>query len=62
MGNRLDPHADFAEGLEGEPPIAPHHGDEAGQGLCSEGRAWDLLAISSALRNRHFHRALEAFS
>ncbi len=61
MGNRLDPNVDFAEGLEGS-TIAPHHTDSSGKQLCVEGRAWDLLAISSALRDRYFYCALEGTS
>ncbi len=56
--NRLDPHVDFAEELGGADPVAPHHRDAAGRTLTEGGRTWDLLAISSALRDRHFVRAL----
>jgi hypothetical protein len=59
MGNRLDPNVDFAPSLEDQ-PVAPHHADTSGQGLCGQGRAWDLLAISSALRDRSFFCALTA--
>ena len=59
MGNRLDPNVDFSPSLE-DRPVAPHHADASGQGLCTQGRAWDLLAISSALRDRHFFCALTA--
>lgn len=58
MDNRLDPNVDFAESLEVGEPIAPHHADSGGTKLCEEGRAWDLLAISSAVRDRHFYCAL----
>ena len=57
MGNRLDPNVDFASDSE-DVPLAPHHTDTAGTKMCDEGRAWDLLAISSALRDRHFFSAL----
>jgi hypothetical protein len=60
LENSLDPNVDFAENLEEALPIAPHHADAAGKDLCEAGRAWDLLAISSALRDRHFYCALEA--
>jgi hypothetical protein len=60
MDNRLDPNVDFAEGLDEEEPIAPHHADSAGIRLCEEGRAWELLAVSSAVRDRHFYCALKA--
>lgn len=61
MGNRLDPNVDFAPDLT-DNPVAPHHVDEAGRDLCSDGRSWNLLAISSALRDRTFYRALDDFS
>jgi len=60
MDNGLDPNVDFAEGLDEEEPIAPHHADSAGIRLCEEGRAWELLAVSSAVRDRHFYCALKA--
>lgn len=60
LGNRLDPNVDFAGTLGDEDGIAPHHADAAGRELCKEGRAWELLATSSALRDRHFYCALEA--
>lgn len=62
MENRLDPNVDFAENLDAELPIAPHHADAAGQELCEAGRAWDLLAVSSAVRDRHFYCAVEAMA
>lgn len=58
LSNRLDPHVDFAEVLEGQNEVAPHHRDVAGRQLCEHGRAWDLLAISAALRDRYFCCAL----
>lgn len=58
LSNRLDPHVDFAEELPSADPVAPHHRDAAGRTLAEGGRTWDLLAISSALRDRHFVRAL----
>lgn len=61
MGNRLDPNVDFSSSLEDQ-PVAPHHTDESGLGLCGQGRAWDLLAISSALRDRSFFCALTAMA
>lgn len=57
-GNRLDPHVDFADELVADSPAAPHHSDSSGQRLCDAGRPWDLLAVSSATRDRHFFRAL----
>lgn len=58
FGNRVDPQVDFAEHLGASDPVAPHHRDIAGSALLTAGRAWDLLAISSALRDRHFVCAL----
>jgi hypothetical protein len=60
LENRLDPNVDFAENLGEGQAVAPHHADAAGTDLCESGRAWDLLAISSALRDRHFYCSLEA--
>ncbi|MES1169350.1 MAG: hypothetical protein ABUL47_01535, partial [Leifsonia sp.] len=62
MDNRLDPNVDFAESLDAELPIAPHHADAAGRELCEAGRAWDLLAVSSVVRDRHFYCAFEAMA
>ncbi len=59
IGNRLDPHVDFAAELEDGSLTAPHHVDVAGQELRESGRSWDLLAISAALRDRHFYAAFE---
>jgi len=58
MDNRLDPNVDFAEALDDAAVAAPHHADAAGKDLAEADRLWDLLAISSALRDRHFYRAL----
>lgn len=62
MDNRLDPNVDFAESLDSVLPIAPHHADTAGRELCEAGRAWDLLAVSSAVRDRHFYCTFEAMA
>jgi hypothetical protein len=61
MGNRLDPNVDFAPDLTDD-AVAPHHLDKAGRDLCSDGGSWNLLAISSALRDRTFYCTLEHFS
>lgn len=58
FGNRIDPHVDFAEQLGASDLVASHHRDPAGSALLSAGRAWDLLAILSALRDRHYVCAL----
>jgi hypothetical protein len=63
LANRLDPSVDFAEKLADDPDeTAPHHTDAAGRELSGAGRAWDLLAVSSALRDRWFWPALRALS
>lgn len=63
LTNRLDPGVDFAENLPENPDeAAPHHRDAAGGELTDAGRAWDLLAASSALRDRWFWPALRALS
>lgn len=63
LTNRLDPSVDFAEALPDDPDqAAPHHADAAGRELSDAGRAWDLLAVSSALRDRWFWPALRALS
>jgi hypothetical protein len=61
FANRLDPSVDFSEKLPDDPDqAAPHHADAAGRELVRAGRAWDLLAVSSALRDRWFWPALRA--
>lgn len=62
LANRLDPYVDFAEGLDISEEVAPHHRDTAGSQLCRHGRAWDLLAISAALRDRHFLEAIRSLA
>jgi hypothetical protein len=62
LANRLDPHVDFAEELDDNEEAAPHHRDVAGRQLCEQGRAWDLLAVSAALRDRHFLGAIRSLA
>ena len=51
---------DFSQDLPDDPDqAAPHHGAAAGRELVEAGRAWDLLAVSSAL-DRWFSPALRA--
>jgi len=59
LRNKIDPNVDFAEDLTRDPPIAPHHLDSAGRELCDATTWWNLLAVSSALRDRHYFCALE---
>lgn len=58
-GNRWDVNPDYAETLDGAGPAAPHLGDTP-VGPVPEDRWWDLLAISAALRDRHFPVAIRA--
>jgi len=58
--NRLELNVDYAEVLSDSKPVAAHHADTAGAEICDRGGAWDLLAISSALRDRHYFRAVVA--
>ncbi|WP_022929175.1 restriction endonuclease [Patulibacter americanus] len=58
--NRVDPNVPYSESCEPGAAAAPHHVDPVGEDLCESGDAWDLLAVSSALRDRHFYRALPA--
>jgi hypothetical protein len=60
--NRFDPNVDYAEAISPEISFspAPHYADSSGRELCDAGRWWDLLAVSSALRDRHFVEAIRA--
>jgi hypothetical protein len=58
--NRLELNIDYADVLRDGKLAAAHHADAAGSELCDKHRAWDLLAISSALRDRHHYRAIAA--
>jgi hypothetical protein len=58
--NRLELNIDYADVLGDGKLAAAHHADLAGSELCDKRRAWDLLAISSALRDRHHYRAIAA--
>ena len=59
--NRWDYNPDYAESLEGDSPAAPHLAeDETSRALAANGRWWDLLAASAALRDRHFVAAIRA--
>jgi hypothetical protein len=40
----------------------PHHEEDADRQLIGLGRPWDLLGVSSALRDRHFVSAIRAFA
>lgn len=60
IDNRLAPGVSYSAVLESGTPAAPHHASPPGAELCASGDAWDLLATSSALRDRHFVAALTA--
>ncbi|MFN2468892.1 MAG: restriction endonuclease [Gaiellaceae bacterium] len=59
-GNRWDANPDFAEVIDGTSPVAPHLEDDAPDLIVPEGRWWDLLAVSAALRDRHFTCAIRS--
>jgi hypothetical protein len=53
--NRLDYTPDYADTLDASSPAAPHLAESTShRELAAVGRPWDLLAISAALRDRHF--------
>jgi hypothetical protein len=58
--NRWDFNPDYAETIDGTGPAAPHLDGGGPQLIVPTGRWWDLLAISAALRDRHFPRAIRA--
>lgn len=60
--HRVDPNVDFARSLSERDVIAPHHTDVNGIATNGAGGAWTLLAVSSALRDRHFYSALVALT
>jgi len=62
LGNHLEINPDYAEQLPpGDEPAAPHHVPSP-RHLLELGRPWDLLAVSSALRDRHFFEAIAYFA
>ncbi len=58
--NRWDFNPDYAETIDGTAPAAPHLDSGGPQLIVPDERWWDLLAISAALRDRHFPRAIRA--
>lgn len=58
--NRWDYNPDYAEIIDGSSPAAPHLNDTGVKLIVPEDRWWDLLAISAALRDRHFPTAIRA--
>lgn len=59
-GNWWDYNPDYAETIDGTAPAAPHLDGGGPTLIVPEERWWDLLAISAALRDRHFPTALRA--
>lgn len=61
FGNRWDHNPDYTDELRQDEPAAPHLCEaESERTLVMSGRAWDLLAVSAALRDRHFPAAIRA--
>ncbi len=58
--NRWDFNPDFAEAIDEATPIAPHLDDEGPELILPDDRWWDLLAVSAALRDRHFPGAIRS--
>ena len=57
--NHWDLNPDYAETIDGTAPAAPHL-DGGPTLIVPDERWWDLLAISAALRDRHFPTAVRA--
>jgi hypothetical protein len=64
LGNRWDINPDYPDELPRKGPLETSHHREgsASRHLVHEGRPWDLLATSSALRDRHFVPAIRALT
>lgn len=58
--NRWDFNPDYAEVIVATGPIAPHLDGNGPELIVPAGRWWDLLAVSAALRDRHFPTAIHA--
>ncbi|MEJ7656271.1 MAG: restriction endonuclease [Thermoleophilaceae bacterium] len=58
--NRWDFNPDYAEVIDATGPIAPHLDGNGPELIVPAGRWWDLLAVSAALRDRHFPTAIHA--
>ena len=59
--NRWDFNPDYADEIDGTSPAAPHLDDSSGPALLvPSDRWWDALAVSAALRDRHFPSAIRA--
>lgn len=60
LGNWWDYNPDYASTIDGTAPAAPHLEGGGPNLIVPEERWWDLLAISAALRDRHFPTAIRA--
>ena len=58
--NRWDFNPDFTDVIDGTSPVAPHLEDDGANLIVPEDRWWDLLAVSAALRDRHFPAAIRS--
>jgi len=59
LGNWWDYNPDYVDAIDGNSPAVPHLGGGP-KLIVPEERWWDLLAISAALRDRHFPTAIRA--
>ncbi len=60
LGNWWDYNPDYADTIDETAPAAPHLDGGGTKLIVPEERWWDLLAISAALRDRHFPTAIRA--
>ncbi len=58
--NRWDINPDYSDAIDGTAPAAPHLCGQGAHPIIPLERWWDLLAVSSALRDRHFPVATRA--
>ncbi|MGH2803994.1 MAG: hypothetical protein ACRDL4_13255 [Thermoleophilaceae bacterium] len=58
--NRWELNPDYADSIDGSAAAAPHLDGPGPRLIVPEGRWWDLLAISAAVRDRHFAAAIRA--
>lgn len=61
LGNRIEINPDYSDELPATGVVAPHH-SLVSRHLLELERPWDLLAVSSALRDRHFVEAIASFA
>jgi hypothetical protein len=58
--NRWELNPDYAESIDGTAAAAPHLDRPGPRLIVPAGRWWDLLAISAAVRDRHFAAGIRA--